>query len=147
MEIDYLIQQAERFAAYLIANPLEFVLCHADIHVGNMLITEQDQLFIVDWDDTILAPKERDLMFIGAGIGELWKHEERFWDGYGEVEINPIALAYYRHERIIQDIAVTILEYIETDTPDLDALIWMINAQFTPNGVLDMARKSAEGIV
>ncbi len=32
-----------------------------------MLIDANDALYIVDWDNPILAPKERDLMFIGGG--------------------------------------------------------------------------------
>ena len=46
-------------------------MCHKDIHGGNILIRTDGQppvLYILDWDDPILAPKERDLMFIGGGI-------------------------------------------------------------------------------
>lgn len=27
---------------------------------------------IVDWDEPIMAPKERDLMFIGGGVANVW---------------------------------------------------------------------------
>ena len=47
-------------------------LCHGDIHAGNILLTDNN-FYIVDWDTLIIAPKERDLMFIGAGIGNKWK--------------------------------------------------------------------------
>ena len=47
--------------------PTLFVLCHSDIHGGNILIADTGELYVVDWDDPILAPKERDLMFIGGG--------------------------------------------------------------------------------
>ncbi len=54
------------------------MLCHSDIHGGNVLIAENDALYIVDWDEPIMAPKERDLMFIGGGIANVWNkpHEE-----------------------------------------------------------------------
>jgi hypothetical protein len=42
-------------------------LCHSDIHAGNILIDVNDDFYIVDWDNPILAPKEHDLMFIGGG--------------------------------------------------------------------------------
>jgi spectinomycin phosphotransferase len=66
-------------------------LCHGDIHAGNILI-DQTNFYIVDWDTILFAPKERDLMFIGGGIGNKWnttKEIEYFYDGYGkETEVN-----------------------------------------------------------
>ena len=85
-------------------------MCHSDIHAGNILIGADDAFYIVDWDNPILAPKERDLMFVGGGQGFTGhtpqEEETLFYRGYGETQIDPVALAYYRYERIIQDIAV-----------------------------------------
>lgn len=53
--------------------------------------------YLVDWDDPIMAPKERDLMFIGGGVGNVWNRsheEELFYEGYGKVDVNPVLLAY-----------------------------------------------------
>jgi spectinomycin phosphotransferase len=63
-----------------------------------------EQLYIVDWENPILAPKERDLMFIGGGIDHLWKNKQDeavFYEGYGQTKINMRALAFYRYERVI----------------------------------------------
>jgi spectinomycin phosphotransferase len=87
---------------------INYVLCHADIHAGNVLIASEESFYIVDWDDPIMAPKERDLMFIGGGVGNVWNGSnevEYFYEGYGKTTINKTILSYYRHERIIQDIA------------------------------------------
>jgi spectinomycin phosphotransferase len=77
------------------------------------LLGKEGALYIVDWDTLIFAPKERDLMFVGAGIWDsgLTATEEGslFYQGYGQTKINQDALCYYRFERIIQDIA----EYCE----------------------------------
>ena len=89
-------------------NRLNSCLCHSDIHGGNVLMDENDIIYIVDWDEPIMAPKERDLMFIGGGVANVWNkpHEEEFfYKGYGKTEINMTILAYYRHERIVEDIA------------------------------------------
>jgi len=86
----------------------ELVLCHADAHAANVLIDAEGQLFIVDWDETILAPKERDLMFVvggvvgGAVVGAT--AEELFFRGYGATAIDPVTLAYYRYEWVVQEI-------------------------------------------
>lgn len=82
------------------------VLCHTDLHPGNLHITRSD-FFIVDWDAPLLAPKEQDLLFFGAGMGfDDPAALERFWQGYGPVEIDAHALAYFRAERVITDLAI-----------------------------------------
>jgi spectinomycin phosphotransferase len=113
-EINRLIKRTEELASELQSQSHELVLCHTDIHGGNVLISRDRQLpvptenfYIVDWDAPLLAPKERDLMFIGGGIDEIWKtkrEEAVFYEGYGKTEINIAALAYYRYERIIEDL-------------------------------------------
>jgi spectinomycin phosphotransferase len=98
--IQTLIERAESLGQRLQQSDLEFVLCHADIHTANILINEERNMFIVDWDDTLLAPKERDLMFV---LGEK-REEQLFFSGYGRMEINPLALAYYGYEWCVQEI-------------------------------------------
>jgi spectinomycin phosphotransferase len=116
-EITHLIGRAQELASELQTQPLEFVLCHTDIHGGNMMISDNNDLYIVDWDAPILAPKERDLMFIGGGIDWIWKttrEEAIFYEGYGKAEINLSTLAYYRYERIIQDLVAYCEELLLT---------------------------------
>jgi spectinomycin phosphotransferase len=104
-----LVERAGRFSQALATHPPAFVLCHADVHPGNILIDGNDRVYVVDWDAPLLAPKERDLMFIGGGqgfVGYTAQEEERlFYQGYGQTSINAIGLTYYRYERIIEDIA------------------------------------------
>ena len=102
--IQTIIEQAERIGKHLQHADLEFVLCHADIHTANLLLTQGQEMFIVDWDDTLFAPKERDLMFILAGDKIRTKDECLFFNGYGNVEINELALTYYRYEWCVQEI-------------------------------------------
>jgi len=96
-----------------------------------------------------MAPKERDLMFIGGGVGNVWNksHEEAwFYEGYGEVDINPTILAYYRHERIVQDIA----EYAQqlllsaTGSADRSVMFKHFMDMFEPRGVVEIALETAE---
>lgn len=104
-----LVDRAEQLSQKLQEQSPKFVLCHSDIHGGNVLIDSKDTLYIVDWDEPIMAPIERDLMFIGGGVANVWNkpHEEvLFYRGYGKIDIDKERLAYYRHERIVEDIAV-----------------------------------------
>jgi|SRR5579871_1255502 len=146
-EIGQLIERAERLARVLQSKPLERVLTHTDLHGGNLLISDISELYIVDWDAPALAPKERDLMFIGGGIDEIWKtkrDEAAFYEGYGETEINLAALAYYRYERIIVDLVEFCQQLLLTEQGGADraqALRWFI-VNFEPGHTIDIAKKT-----
>ena len=59
-------------------DPSEFdlVLTHGDAG-GNVLVKSPTDIYIVDWDEILLAPKERDLWVL--------KHEPGFLEGYRSV--------------------------------------------------------------
>ncbi len=112
-----------------------------------MLLDEYDTIYMVDWDDPIMAPKERDLMLIGGGVANVWNkpHEEKFfYKGYGETKINKTILAYYRCERIIEDIALYIQRLLLTTAGGAERPV-MYNQfvdMFNPNGVVEIAFKT-----
>ncbi len=140
-----LVKRSEILAARLQARSPGFVLCHSDAHAWNLLIDPQGQLYIVDWDNPILAPKERDLMFIGAGLGFSGHTPESeqalFYRGYGETQIDAFALAYYRYERIIQDLAVYCeqLLYSAEGGEDRQQAYQYFLANFEAGGTIELA--------
>lgn len=144
--IDELIERAERLGQRLQSHPAETVICHSDIHRGNLLITSSGDFYMIDWDAPILAPKERDLMFIGGGIGRLDSPEEiaLFYQGYGQTQIDPVALAYYRYERIVEDIAAYCQQIFLSDEGDQDreAGLRQLSGQFLPDDVIDVAYRT-----
>ena len=122
-EIRHLIERTEQLASVLQFQPMEFVLCHTDIHGANILITGENKLYIVDWDNPLLAPKERDLMFIGGGIDNIWKSGEDiaiFYEGYGKAIIDFALMAYYRYERVIEDLVAYGEQLLLTDEGGAD---------------------------
>jgi spectinomycin phosphotransferase len=148
--IHRLVDRAEQLAKVLQHESPKFVLCHADIHGGNVLIDGDNAIYIVDWDDPVMAPKERDLMFIGGGVANVWNkpHEEEFfYQGYGKTEINKAVLAYYRHERIVEDIAeygqALLLTVVGGE--NRAEMYKHFIAMFEQNGVVDIAFKTDEG--
>ncbi len=148
-EISALVFHADRLAAVLQGQNLPFALCHADIHVGNVLITPTGMLYVVDWDTMILAPKERDLMFMGSGIGSqatLTADQQAafFYQGYGQVETDSAAIAYYRCERIVQDAYEYCDQILLTSGENADRTegLRQFKSQFEPNGVVDRALRS-----
>jgi spectinomycin phosphotransferase len=83
-----------------------FVICHANLHSNNLLRDQANHMFVIDWDDVMLAPRERDFIF----VIEPSSHDNApqdippFFKGYGQTEIDWIALTYYRCERVVQDL-------------------------------------------
>jgi spectinomycin phosphotransferase len=105
-EIRMLIDRSDALADELRHASLPCVLCHADFHTWNVLLDAKQRMWIVDWDEVIFAPKERDLMFIIGGIARdlVSPHETAsFLQGYGEAAIDRRALTYYRYAWAVQE--------------------------------------------
>jgi spectinomycin phosphotransferase len=87
-----------------------FAPCHADPHLGNLIVTGGGDVVLIDFDDAVLAPRERDLMFVlGGGVladrPATAKQQRWFLEGYGPVEADPGLLAYYRGLRVLEDVS------------------------------------------
>jgi spectinomycin phosphotransferase len=87
----------EKLAVGLQPRALPYVICHADLHAANLLRDHAGHVFVIDWDEVMLAPKERDFIFLRE------PQTDAFWEGYGQQAIDWLALTYYRWERIVQD--------------------------------------------
>jgi spectinomycin phosphotransferase len=146
-----LLGRTEQLAHVMTARSLECVVCHTDLHPGNLFIDTTGALFIVDWDYPALAPKERDLMFIGGGQGfrgrSAQEEQQRFYQGYGQAQIDLIALAYYRYERNSMDIAVACEQILSSKqggqdrAQTLEYLKW----SFMPDCAIEIALKMPDG--
>jgi spectinomycin phosphotransferase len=150
--VNRLVAQAEDLAHRLRERSLEPVLCHADIHPGNLLIGTQDtgaddgdahgRLYIVDWDSPIFAPKEKDLALVGGC--PTWNDprcEALFYQGYGRKDVDPMALAYYRSERAIQDIAAFCQQLLLSSEggEDREQSYQYLTGSFMPGHEIDLA--------
>lgn len=141
-----LVDGADDLRRKIASRTLSFVLCHGDLHGGNVLISDDRSFYIVDWDAPIMAPRERDLMFVGGGIGNVWndpREEKLFYRGYGDVEVDATVLAYYRYERIVEDIAEYGRELLlKTAGDKREEMYQHFLSMFAPNGVVDIANVS-----
>jgi spectinomycin phosphotransferase len=146
-EIQCMVERAAELAQALQNRAGDLVVCHADLHAGNVLLGADDALALVDWDEVILAPKERDLMSVGGGLFGGWNQDREvawFYAGYGSTEIDPVALAYYRYERIVADIAAyaTQIFGLQGSAEDRETGLRQLMSQFRPGEVVEIAHQS-----
>lgn len=140
-----LVARTEQLAHQLQTQAQEYTVCHTDLHAGNFLIDHNSTLYLVDWDAPLRALKERDLMFAGSGLGGGWhtpaQEEAYFYQGYGQTTVNTNALAYYRYERIIQDIAAFCEQLLMSDEggDDRPQSFRYLASNFLPDGILAIA--------
>ena len=92
------LNSLEKLAGVLQSRTLPYVICHADLHAANLLRDHDGHVFVIDWDEVMVAPKERDFIFIRE------PQANAFFQGYGSAEIDWVALTYYRWERVVQDL-------------------------------------------
>ena len=145
--IEAMLARASDLGRGLSVRRSERVLCHADIHLANILVNHDGAVHLVDWDGPIRAPRERDLLFvIGSRVAGTVApaDEDAFFEGYGRVDIDPEALIYYRYERVLGDIGESGRRVFEqSDLSELDRAreVDLAEDQFAPGNVLETAEE------
>lgn len=145
--IDGLIRRADGLGRELARRSFPQVLCHADLHTWNVLVDADQRLWLVDWDEAILAPRERDLMFVVGGIARGLVRPgdtDRFFQGYGQAALDPSLLAYYRCAWAVQDIAAYAEQVLLGQEPRR-AAVEGFKDLFAPGNIVDVARGSDAG--
>ena len=101
-----------------IAAGKDMVVCHTDLHGGNMIRDPTGTLHILDWENAMIAPPEHDLF---AYVG--W---ERFWDlflpiyesEFGPADLNTAVFGFYLYRRNLEDLADYVVRILHTDQGD-----------------------------
>ena len=96
--IHMIMTSMEKLAEILQRRSGPYVICHADLHANNLIRDSAGHVFVIDWDEVMLAPRERDFIFVRE------PYAAAFWEGYGQLEIDWVALTYYQWERVMQDV-------------------------------------------
>lgn len=99
------IHQTQALAHQLIQAPPPYVLCHTDIHGGNLMRDTQGKLYLVDWENILLAPREADLFAFcqQPALQDL------------TADAHPIALLFYILRRDLEDIHEFLSSLLERD--------------------------------
>ncbi|MFI7430029.1 phosphotransferase enzyme family protein [Micromonospora sp. NPDC049836] len=145
-DLDRLLAAVDRLGAELRARPAELVVCHGDPHLGNLLLGADGQVWLIDWDDAVLAPRERDLMFVlegGPAFAPRGRVDEAsFRAGYGPVTPDPLRLAYHLGVRALDDMWSWSAEAADPGRPEADRVraLRILAGLRSPSGLLTLAR-------
>jgi spectinomycin phosphotransferase len=114
------------------SQPRELVLCHGDLRGDNLLGDPVGQLWLVDWDGAVLAPRERDLaLFTGRGFARFLAGYQRAAD-HG-VDVDADLLAFFLLRRNLDDLVDWLDAVLASDRPvaqrraDLDGVRWCLS--------------------
>ncbi|TCM51800.1 phosphotransferase enzyme family protein [Kribbella sp. VKM Ac-2568] len=121
------------------------VICHADPHLGNVLVAPE-QLHLIDWDDVVLAPVEQDLLFMLGGMRSVGPttqaEEDAFFKGYGPVTLDHTRLTYYRAARALEDIALWAQQAVTG--PDRETCLHILRGNLGPDSLTARALRPSE---
>jgi spectinomycin phosphotransferase len=148
-----LAESSARSGAWAAAEP---VICHADPHHGNLLLDERGEVWLVDWDDAVLAPREADLIFVIGGVFSFAPitpaDEQSFFDGYTRAsggvarsDVDATRLTYYRSVRALTDVldfAEDALDLEREATERADGLR-IARGAVSPEGIVTLALSEA----
>jgi spectinomycin phosphotransferase len=109
------------------------VICHTDLHGGNLMTDEAGKLFLLDWENAMIAPPEHDLFF-WAGDEEQW---EQLWPIYcqemGEQQPDCNILEFHFLRRALEDVADFVKRILREagsearDADDIDEIVGFLD--------------------
>lgn len=143
------LERLKGLQAVMRSRTREMVVCHTDLHGGNLMVDGGGELYILDWEGAMLSPPEQDLFFF-AGKDTFW---DLFWPGYqrafGPARLDLDTLGFYYYRRALEDLAdwVRRMLYVDQDDEkDADSLHWTaVTLADLPNVETILAKIAARG--
>lgn len=113
------LEHARYFQRLARSRPRPRVVAHTDMHGGNLLLDNQGQLCVLDWEMARIAPPEHDL----------WMFHERLEDFLSvydanlttPAELDADVFGFYFYRRTLEDIAVDVRTIVNGDSSDEQA--------------------------
>ncbi|MGI5521292.1 phosphotransferase enzyme family protein [Micromonospora sp. CA-259024] len=143
--VSTLSREIERLAADQRDRPGPGVVCHGDPHLGNLLLGADGQVWLIDWDDAVLAPPECDLMFVVGGVLAFApvtaEQQKAALAGYGPVDIDPARRAWFLAVRALDDLSDWTDQALNADAgaADRDRAARIVRGLVSPVGLVTLA--------
>jgi spectinomycin phosphotransferase len=125
--------------------PTARVTLHGDPHLGNIVIDSTGRPWLIDFDESTVAPREVDLMLIELGvlfdrpIGD--EHRARFRRGYGaDAVVDPERIARFGIVRAVEDVTDTFHRALDRSIPAPSALA-VLDGILGPRGLVTLVER------
>jgi Ser/Thr protein kinase RdoA (MazF antagonist) len=117
-EILRLLERLKELQALMREKDHERVLCHTDLHGGNMMLDAAGVLHLVDWENAVLAPPEHDLHFFewDERFAELFL--PRYERAFRPVRLDDETFCFYDYRRNLEDLAEWVVRILYEDNGD-----------------------------
>src|SRR2546422_2800124 len=103
---------------------LDFVNCHGEPSPGNILSSNDGEIHLLDWDEPIFAPKEKDLLFFKDNVEPVMKGYSLFSK---DSTIDRDVMEFYGHMWNLGEIAYYGSKILFENHSDAQNQIWLDN--------------------
>ncbi|MGE5334777.1 MAG: phosphotransferase, partial [Nitrososphaerota archaeon] len=113
-EIRAQVERLRHWQARICTSPYPAVLCHTDMSGDNLLVDEHGHLYVLDWDEAVVASPEYDLKeAAGEHIGRVVE-VYRAAGGAHPLEVD--RFAFYLLRRYLEDLTARITSIVRDNT-------------------------------
>ncbi|MCO1596885.1 aminoglycoside phosphotransferase family protein [Micromonospora sp. RHAY321] len=147
--VSTLVEGVERRSG---ARPGPVVVCHGDPHLGNLLLGPGGQVWLIDWDDAVLAPPECDLMFVIGGVLAFApitaEQQAAALAGYGRADVDRARLAWFLAVRALDDLTDWTRQALDTEASAADRIraAEIVRGLVSPVGLVTLADAALRGL-
>jgi spectinomycin phosphotransferase len=148
------IEQLNKYIDWLLSLQIQvksedksMVVCHTDLHGGNLRQDDQGNLYLLDWENAMIAPQEHDMIFF-TGDAETW---DTFWQIYRGhfdlISLDSDTLAFYFYRRGLEDVAGLVFRIMAgdgDDAQDRSNVDWLVDCLEGLTNVEDTVAKILE---
>jgi spectinomycin phosphotransferase len=94
------------------------LITHSDAHGGNLIVGDNGELYLIDWDELMLGPAERDIWFHLNDEPPAQDFLRMYRQTFPDYTPNPLFQRFYLFRRFYEDLVGYLIEI--ADNPSLE---------------------------
>jgi spectinomycin phosphotransferase len=126
-------EEYDKLATEVSESPEPWVITHGEPHRANVIRAANGDMLLVDWDTTLLAPRERDLRMVLDDDLTGW---DEYVGVFGDASLDPRGLELYRRWWDLADTAIFVALFRQAHERDENTVASWENLVQTLDGVV-----------